>query len=214
MRVESQLATAALGGMTRQFQWNRARRMEQSDKIDAKHAQAQLVLAVARHRDRPSFDQLFQHYAPRVKAYFLRLGADNGLAEELMQDVMLIVWRRAELFDPAKAAVSTWIFTIARNRRIDSLRRERRPEIDLADPILVSEAPGADAGVNQAQIERRLRSAIAGLPPEQAELVRRSYFNDQSHGSIADELRLPLGTVKSRLRLALAKLRENLTELK
>jgi RNA polymerase sigma-70 factor (ECF subfamily) len=214
MRAESQFATAALDGMTRQPLWNRSRRMDQGNPTETKLAQARLVLAVALHQDRSSFDQLFQYYAPRVKAYFLRLGADGGLAEELMQDVMLIVWRRAQLFDPSKAAVSTWIFTIARNRRIDSLRRERRPEIDPTDPFLVPEPRGADTSLNQAQVERRLRSAIAELPAEQAELVRRSYFNDQSHGSIADELRLPLGTVKSRLRLALAKLREKLTEFR
>lgn len=169
---------------------------------------ADLVQAVARNRDISAFEQLFAHYAPRVKAYFRRLGTDERAAEELMQDVMLTLWRRAHLFDRSKAGVGTWIFAVARNRRIDAVRRERRPQIDPADPMLVrSTDDGPDGQFASGQMERMLRRAVATLPPEQAELVRRSFFDDMSHGDIAEQLNLPLGTVKSRLRLALAKLR-------
>lgn len=169
---------------------------------------ADLVQAVARNRDVSAFERLFAHYAPRVKAYFRKLGTDERTAEELMQDVMLTLWRRAHLFDRTKAGVGTWIFAVARNRRIDAIRRERRPEIDPTDPMLVRIGDeGPDTQFANCQTEQVLRRAVATLPPEQAELVRRSFFDDMSHGAIADKLNLPLGTVKSRLRLALAKLR-------
>ena len=172
------------------------------------NAFADLVEAVAARRDDAAFARLFAHYGPRVKAYFRRLGTAEDRAEELMQDVMLTLWRRAEMFDRRRASVATWLFTIARNRRIDVLRREYRPQVDASDPALVGEAaPAADDQLQASQRERRLRLALAALPVEQADLVRESFFRDRSHSAIAEELRLPLGTVKSRLRLALAKLR-------
>ena len=127
---------------------------------------------------------------------------------------MLTVWRRATQYDSGKAAVSTWIFTIARNKRIDSLRRTRRPEIDPQDPALVQD-PGdsPDHIVNAAQRRAILHAAVAELPPEQGQLLRLAYFEDKSHRVIAEELSLPLGTVKSRLRLAMAKLRTALESL-
>jgi RNA polymerase sigma-70 factor (ECF subfamily) len=175
---------------------------------------ADLLAAVAERRDRYAFATLFSHFAPRLKAYMRRLGLEDARAEELAQEVMLIVWRRATLYDPALASASTWIFTIARNKRIDELRRERRPEIDPDDPALVQDtAPAADLLVSQDQTGRRLRAAVAALPEEQAEVLRKNFFEDKPHGVIAAELALPLGTVKSRLRLALAKLRQALGRL-
>jgi RNA polymerase sigma-70 factor (ECF subfamily) len=178
---------------------------------DAARVAAELVAAVtavARHGDRAAFARLFQHFAPRVKAYLMRLGADDAAAEDLVQDVMLTVWRRAPTYDPALAGVSTWIFTIARNRRIDAVRRCRRPELDVEDPALRPPTPAApDSAVDAQQWESRLATAIAALPPEQAEMLRLAYFEDRSHTAIADALNLPLGTVKSRLRLAIGRLR-------
>ena len=166
------------------------------------------VLAIARHGDRAAFARLFEFFAPRVKAYLMRLGADDGAAEDLMQDVMLTVWRRAPTYDPALAGVSTWIFTIARNRRIDALRRGRRPPMDMLEPELRPEAPAApDSTVAAQQWERRIAAAIATLPPEQSQMLRLAYFEDRSHSDIAEALKLPLGTVKSRLRLAIGRLR-------
>jgi len=174
---------------------------------------AALLADVAERRDRHAFARLYRHFAPRVKAYVMRLGTDPAAAEDLAQDVMMTVWHRAEQFDRSKAGLSTWIFTIARNRRIDVLRRERRPEIDPEDPALVREPdPPADEEIDTAERHRLLREAVTTLPKEQAELLRVAYFEDQSHSKIAERFGLPLGTVKSRLRLALAKLRPALEE--
>jgi len=126
---------------------------------------------------------------------------------------MLAVWQRAATFDPAKAAASTWIFAIARNKRIDALRRERRPEIAPEDVALMAEAaPAADRVAELAQEAGRLAAALARLPQAQASLVRMAFFEHKTHGQIAAETTLPLGTVKSRLRLALARLRGALGE--
>jgi RNA polymerase sigma-70 factor (ECF subfamily) len=173
------------------------------------------LAAVATQRDRSAFARLFAFYAPRIKTYLRRLGAEDSVAEDLAQEAMLAVWRRAEQFDPRRAALSTWIFTIARNKRIDALRRERRPEFDPEDPLLLEQeetAPRGDALVEASQMHRLVMTAVDQLPQEQAELLRIFYFDEKPHSVIAAELDLPLGTVKSRLRLALAKLRSMLGE--
>jgi RNA polymerase sigma-70 factor (ECF subfamily) len=166
------------------------------------------LAAVARLQDRAAFARLFAHFAPRVKGYLLRLGADRAQAEDLMQDVMLTVWRKAPAYDPKMASPSTWIFAIARNRRIDALRRDKRAGLDPDDPGLQPEpALLPDRMLDAGMWERRLAGAIDGLPPEQAQMLRLAYYEDRSHGDIAQSLRLPLGTVKSRLRLAIGRLR-------
>src|SRR5262245_3978152 len=171
------------------------------------------IEAVAKRRDRAAFAQLFGYFAPRVKAYLMRLGSDAASAEDLMQDVMLTVWRRAESYEAAQAGVGTWIFTIARNRRIDALRRERRPALDAEDPALRPEPPApADQVTAAQQWEERLGAALRELPTEQAEMVRLAYYEDQSHSDIAQRLNIPLGTVKSRLRLAITRLRSRFEE--
>eukprot|EP01026_Neomeris_dumetosa_P045406 TRINITY_DN38452_c0_g1_i2.p1 TRINITY_DN38452_c0_g1~~TRINITY_DN38452_c0_g1_i2.p1 ORF type:complete len:219 (-),score=2.63 TRINITY_DN38452_c0_g1_i2:268-924(-) len=171
------------------------------------------MTAVASHRDRSAFGLLFDHFAPRLNAYLRRQGTDPEIADELVQEAMLQVWRRAESYDPRQASVATWVFTIARNKRIDFLRREVRPELDPEDPMLVPEAP-SDGEVNYQREQRRKRigEAIDDLPREQAYLLSLAFFDDMSHSDIAKETRLPLGTVKSRLRLALARLRSVLAE--
>jgi len=167
-----------------------------------------LLIAVGATRDRAAFESLFRHFAPRVKAYLLRLGAGSAAAEDLAQEAMLSVWRKASLFDARKASAATWIFTIARNLRIDALRRERRPEFDPNDPAFVPEPDAhADAGLIRGDDEARLREAIGKLSPEQAKVVELSFFADKPHSLIAKELGLPLGTVKSRLRLAMSRIR-------
>ncbi len=172
-----------------------------------------LVLAIARGRSRGAFARLFSHFAPRLKAYLKRQGVDGGQAEELVQEVMLLVWNRAETFDPAQASANTWIFTIARNKRIDAIRRERRPEYDPSDPALVADpSDPADRVLEARQETARLQAAIGALPQEQAELLRLAYFDDKSHSVISVERGIPLGTVKSRLRLALDRLRRMLRE--
>lgn len=169
---------------------------------------------VAEDADRAAFAALFAHFAPRVKAYMMRLGSDATSAEELAQEALATVWRKASQYDPSKAAASTWIFTIARNLRIDAFRREKRPELDPEDPALVPDAPApADDMVIAGQQAERIRAALRKLPSEQRQVVRMSFYDDKSHSEIADELDLPIGTVKSRIRLAFQRLRESLGEL-
>ncbi|UUX52239.1 sigma-70 family RNA polymerase sigma factor [Nisaea acidiphila] len=172
-----------------------------------------LIEAIAERRDREAFRLLFEHFAPRLKSYLMRLGADPAAAEDVAQEAMVMVWRKAESFDRRQAGASTWIFTIARNKRIDRLRREKRPELDPNDPGLVpSEEPAPDRSLQTAQAGARVAAAMRALPDEQAELVRRAFYEDLSHSQIAEESGLPLGTVKSRIRLALSRLRHEMRD--
>lgn len=172
-----------------------------------------LVVAIAQYKDKKAFAQLFQHYAPRVKSYLLRQGADSGQAEEVVQETMLSLWRKAGMFDPRKASAGTWIFTIARNLRIDSIRKSRRPEFDPEDPAFVPDPyAAADDSLEAGQMRVRVREALNSLPEEQASVVQLSFFEDKPHGDIAKQLGLPLGTVKSRLRLAMRRIRTALGE--
>lgn len=172
-----------------------------------------LLEAIAKRRDRMAFMALFRLYAPKIRAYILRLGAGTAQADDLSQDVMLTIWNRADQFDPQKASAATWIFTIARNRRIDVVRRERRYEYDSDDALLVEDdAPSSFETVSARQNEARIANAMAQLPEEQRAVMRLAFFDDKAHGAIAEELKLPLGTVKSRIRLAMEKLRALLGE--
>jgi RNA polymerase sigma-70 factor (ECF subfamily) len=172
-----------------------------------------LIRAVAQRRDRSAFGELFAYFAPRLKTFMMRGGADGDTAEELAQEALIQVWRRADSFDPARAAASTWIYTIARNKRIDRLRRERRPALSEEEYLSALGAAGrgdserGDEAVERGQAESRLARSLAILPEDQATVVRMAFYRDMSHSAIAAELRLPLGTVKSRIRLALARLR-------
>lgn len=175
---------------------------------DATPSMAALLVAVGARRDVEAFETLFRHFAPRVKAYMARLAGDSHMAEELMQETMVAVWNKADRFDPAKGAASTWIFTIARNLRIDAFRRDNRPDFDPNDPAFVQDdvAP-ADEMFESQEASTRLHQAMAALPDEQLALLKLAFFEDRSHSAIAASLDMPLGTVKSRLRLAFAKLR-------
>jgi RNA polymerase sigma-70 factor (ECF subfamily) len=168
-----------------------------------------LILRIATARDRDAFAALFSHFAPRVKAYLRRLGVAESQAEDLAQDVLLAVWHKADRFDPARAAASTWVFTIARNMRIDGLRREPKggtmPFEEL--PELADEGPGADTVLIVGERDQALRRAMAALPEAQARLVRLAFLEDKPHSEIERVLAIPLGTVKSRLRLAMQRLR-------
>ncbi len=171
-----------------------------------------LVEATAR-KDRDSFAVLFNFYAPRIKAYLMRLNAPDSLAEELTQEVMLSVWRKAETFDKTQASASTWIFRIARNRRIDAARRAAKPPLDGEDPSLQPpEVEMPDDAAHAAGREALVREALKTLPEEQVALLRLAFFDGLSHRDIADRIGAPLGTVKSRLRLAFDKLRRVLDD--
>lgn len=165
-----------------------------------------LLKSLGFKRDREVFARLFVFYAPRIKAYLMRQGVDAAAAEELAQESMLTVWQKAALFDATKASASTWIFTIVRNLKIDALRKHR-PAFDPNDPHFVPDPPPTpDRDWEEAEIQGRVRAAMDGLPGEQATVVRLAFFEDKPHSEIATELALPLGTVKSRLRLALRRL--------
>lgn len=168
------------------------------------------MLRVAREGDENAFGELFAHFGPRVKAFLMKSGTDRAMAEECAQDVMATVWHKAHLFDPARASVATWIFTIARNRRIDAVRKARRPEPEDLPWGPEPEPDQADALALQ-QESAQLGEALAALPENQRALIEQAYFGDMSHGEIAKITGLPLGTIKSRIRLALEKLRQSMT---
>jgi RNA polymerase sigma-70 factor (ECF subfamily) len=173
---------------------------------------AALMQAVAERRDRDAFTRLFDHFAPRLNAYLIRLKLDRAAAEEITQEVMVTVWRKAGQFDPRISSLTTWIYRIARNRRIDVLRRDR---IDFMDPMdfaydVPADDPELDRQVDGLQREEAVRGAMQSLPDEQRKLVRLAFFEGLSHSEIADQTGLPLGTVKSRIRLAFARLRRAL----
>ncbi len=171
------------------------------------------IALIADRGDREAFTGLFNHFAPRVKSYLLRLGTAPEAAEELAQETLLTVWRRAAAFDPSRAAASTRIFTIARNLRIDLSRRDGRPSPGN-DPSNFTPGPAApDDALRAGEDESRIAAALASLPKEQAQVVNMAFFADKAHSEISRELGLPLGTVKSRLRLAMARLRDALGEL-
>lgn len=168
-----------------------------------------LIVQVAADRNRAAFVELFDHFAPRIKGYLMKQGADDALAEEIAQDVMVTLWRKAELFDPRKSSASTWLFRIARNRRIDRLRRQKTAELDPDEPALQpTPLPDVADEMDARLREKRVRAAMTALPNEQREVVRLAFFTGLSHSEIADETGLPLGTVKSRIRLAFGRLRQ------
>ena len=170
---------------------------------------SRLIVAIAESQDRTAFASLFTYYAPRVKAYLCRHRIEDRQAEDIAQEVMLTVWRKAGLFDPAKSSAGTWIYTIARNRLVDTIRREKRPDdLDPTDPALAPSEPAqADEQYETRVIGERVRTAMTDLPHEQAEVLQLSFVEGLAHSAIAERLDIPLGTVKSRLRLAFARLR-------
>lgn len=173
------------------------------------------ILAIAERADRSAFTLLFTRYAPRIKAVLIRRGAAPAAAEELAQEAMLNVWRKAASFDPARGTGEAWIFTIARNVAIDARRRDRgAPPVAFEFETASEPVAMSDELVEAAQASDRLRAAIRELPKDQLDVIRQSFFEDRSHGEIAEALDLPLGTVKSRLRLAVARLRNLVGELK
>ncbi len=180
---------------------------------DQRERFAACVEAIAAEQSRAAFTELFEFFAPRLKSYLLRLGTSDDQAEEIAQEVMVTVWRKAAQYDRTQASVSTWIFRIARNRRIDAHRRTSRPELDPEDPMLRPPDPEQpDSLMNVQQIEKTVREELALLPEEQLRLLKAAFYDGLSHSEIAKAFELPLGTVKSRIRLAFNRLRGQLSE--
>lgn len=168
----------------------------------------ELLARIASHRDKVAFALLFGRYGLRIKAFMIRTGATPDAAEEAAQETLLAVWRRAETFDPARASAPAWLFAIARNKRIDLLRRNARPEPDPEEPSLWPEPePAQDHALSAKDRDARVRAALTDLNAEQRAVVVLSFYEGLAHSEIAERLQLPLGTVKSRLRLAFGKLR-------
>ena len=168
--------------------------------------------AVARERDRQAYAELFRHFAPLLKSFALSSPgmSSNALAEELVQEVMLKIWNRASTFDSAKASATTWIYTLARNCRIDLLRKKYRvrEEVDVDELWdLGTDEDLLEDEVYQKRIEVDVRESLGGLPAEQRQIITKVYMEGKSHSEVAEELGLPLGTVKSRVPLAMSKLK-------
>jgi RNA polymerase sigma-70 factor (ECF subfamily) len=175
---------------------------------------ADLLRRVAERAEPAAFRELYQTYGPRVKAYMMRCGADSATADDLVQDTLLTVWRKAALYADDRGSIATWVFTIARNLRIDRLRREL-PWQQLPDERLqeASSDMPADEALYAKERQRRVGAVLAELPDEQRTVVTLSFVDGLSHSAIAEQLSLPLGTVKSRLRLAYQRIRESLGDL-
>lgn len=171
---------------------------------------AELILKVAQDRDASAFAQLFDYYAPRLKGYLIKQRTEEALAEEIVQDVMMTLWHKAQLFDPSKSSPSTWIYRVARNRKIDLLRKKRDRELDPEEEMLQpASVPDVSVELDAKQRDKQVRIALQKLPAEQMEMVRLSFFTGLSHSEIAEKTGLPIGTVKSRIRLAFGHLKKH-----
>lgn len=185
----------------------KGRQLAKTDETDW----AALMLAVRDRQDKAAFAALFRHFAPRVKAFLMKSGTEAALAEDCAQDVLATVWQKSHLFDPTRASVATWVFTIARNRRIDIARRDRRPDPEALDWGGDGHEPDQAEVYEAAQETARLTEALSTLPEAQRALVARAFYGDLSHSELAAETGLPLGTIKSRIRLALERLRARMS---
>lgn len=174
----------------------------------------QLIESIATSQDKDAFATLFDAFAPRIKFFLMRNGANPEAAEELAQEALLTVWRKARYFSPDRGTASAWIFTIARNLRIDQTRRDKRAQLyamtEDYDPV---DPDRPDDLVSASEHAQRVRSAMQELPAEQLEVVKWSFIEGAAHSEIAERLGLPLGTVKSRLRLAMRRMRKSLEDL-
>lgn len=186
---------------------------------DPRHSRAQLAALIERvgsRQDRNAFKALFQYFAPRIRAYYGKRGLAASHADDLTQEVMVSIWRRAQSYDAAKAAPSTWIYTIARNQQIDDFRKTKRAQqLDADDPHFhLNDMPTQDALVERSEDARSVVKALSNLPDDQRYVLSLAFQDGLSHREIADRLNLPLGTVKSRIRLAMDRMRVTIGEWK
>jgi len=192
----------------------RVQKIENAQILAGQDDMVSLIGLVADQRDRSAFIQVYEYFSPRVKSFLLGRNLTPQLADEVLQEVMLAVWQKAHQYSPERAAVSTWIFTIARNKHIDRIRKEKFPELDANDPSLrpaeIAEVEGEHMTMERSQA---VREALAKLPKDQYEVIFMSFMRGVSHGEIGKRLDLPLGTVKSRIRLGFKRLREELAEI-
>ena len=187
--------------------------MNEADKENPPLTNEDYILKIAKSKDKEAFIHLFNYFAPRLKSYLMKSGLSAENAEEIAQEAMLVVWHKAVTFNPEKAAASTWIFTIARNKKVDALRKINRAQYDPLDPLLDIKNDQKEhiEEITQKQNAALLQDVIKTLPDEQSEIIRKAFYEDKTHQVIADEMKLPLGTVKSRIRLGMERLRHALS---
>ncbi len=190
----------------------KANSLKSSNKIDETELSTCLN-EIALNQDRKAFSNIFKYFAPRLKSFFVKLGCTEMQAEEIIQEVMIAVWTKSHTYNQDKSSVSTWIYTIAKNKRIDKIRKEKKHFVVDSDDSLEIPVPSKQEGeILNMQLTEKINCSLEKLPKEQSELLKLSYFYEKTHSDIAKELNLPLGTVKSRIRLALSKMK-NLAEL-
>ena len=166
------------------------------------------VELIGRNQDKLAFNNIFTYFAPRLKSFLIKAGSTDSQAEEVIQEVMIAVWTKSSTYDSSKSSVSTWIYTIARNKRIDKIRKEKRHYLSESDEGLEIPVDSTqEKEIFSAQISNSLNNYMSNLPEEQSKLLKLSYFYNKTHADISEELKIPLGTVKSRIRLALTKMR-------
>ena len=207
--TRSSTGTSGRGSVTKPSRANMQSKNEDEKPVDE---WSPLLRKIAVDRDRQAYAKLFDHFAPKIKSYGMMLKSQHTsaqMAEELVQDVMLKVWLKADGFDPEKASASTWIFTIARNCRTDFIRKVKRTDTPLTVDDLwpMAEENEPFTSLHQRRVEKNIHNAVAQLPPEQADVLKRIYIEGKSHSEVSAATGLPLGTVKSRVRLAVGKLR-------
>jgi RNA polymerase sigma-70 factor (ECF subfamily) len=163
---------------------------------------------IGKNQDKLAFNSIFRYFAPRLKSFLVKAGSTDSQAEEVIQEVMIAVWTKSSTYDSSKSSVSTWIYTIARNKRIDKIRKEKRHYLSESDEGLEIPVDSTqEKEIFSAQVSNNLKKYMSNLPEEQSKLLKLSYFYNKTHADISAELKIPLGTVKSRIRLALTKMR-------
>ena len=166
------------------------------------------VELIGKNQDKLAFNSIFRYFAPRLKSFLVKAGSTDSQAEEVIQEVMIAVWTKSSTYDSSKSSVSTWIYTIARNKRIDKIRKEKRHYLSDSDEGLEIPVDSTqEKEIFSAQVSINLKKYMSNLPEEQSKLLKLSYFYNKTHADISAELKIPLGTVKSRIRLALTKMR-------
>ena len=166
------------------------------------------VELIGKNQDKLAFNSIFRYFAPRLKSFLVKAGSTDSQAEEVIQEVMIAVWTKSSTYDSSKSSVSTWIYTIARNKRIDKIRKEKRHYLSESDEGLEIPVDSTqEKEIFSTQVSNSLKKYMSNLPEEQSKLLKLSYFYNKTHTDISTELKIPLGTVKSRIRLALTKMR-------
>jgi len=184
-----------------------------NDNIVSNSDYSSIIEQIANFKSKDAFVRLFNHFAPRIKSYLIKSGLTPNEAEDLSQETLITVWNKAKLFDSSKSAASTWIFTIGRNKRIDHLRRQKHPIPSQDDIPSDIDENSHDTTLEKEQIFNIIKSEIKNLPIEQSDVLKKSFFEGKSHIQISKDLSIPLGTVKSRIRLAITSIRKKTKDL-